>query len=144
MKKVSRLSQECIKNRGLCCERRVNVIFTDKEAKNLSNKKIVQKCKFFREPFCMIYSKRPIDCRSYPITIDLRGSKPVFVIDLKCPAVRKGIIDRRFINRTIRLWEKNWPSKSWLKKNAEDNRNKKIYDWMTLERYLVYRKQLKK
>jgi len=136
MQRLSKLSQECISHKGLCCENRLNAIFEDGS--------IIKTCPYFKNPLCSIYKKRPIDCKTYPITIDLINNKPIFVIDLKCPAVKKGIIDRRFINKAITLWKENWPSKTWLEENAKDNKNSKMYNWITLEEYFNYKNKLNK
>jgi Fe-S-cluster containining protein len=147
MKRLSKLSKECIKNRGLCCEDRLNVVLEDEEQRKLmfgKDKTVVDRCRFFKEPFCTIYEKRPVDCKAYPITIEKINNKYVFLIDLKCPAVKKGLVDKRFINSSIRLWKSNWPTKKWLIENSKDNKNKKMYKWITIDEYLRYRNKLKK
>jgi len=136
MRRLSKLSKECISHKGLCCENRLNAIFEDGS--------IVKTCSFFKKPYCSIYKNRPTDCKAYPITIDLINNKPIFVIDLKCPAVKKGIIDKKFINNTIKLWKENWPNKSWLEENAKDNKNRKMYNWISLEEYYAYKNKLNK
>lgn len=136
MRQLSKLSKECISHKGLCCENRLNAILEDGS--------IIKTCSHFKQPFCLIYKKRPIDCKAYPITIDLGNNKAIFVIDLKCPAVKKGIVDKRFINNAIKLWKENWPSKIWLEKNAKDNKNRKMYAWITLEEYFNHKNKLNK
>lgn len=136
MSQLSKLSKECISHNGLCCENRLNVIFKDGT--------LLKKCPHFKKPYCSIYKKRPIDCKAYPVSIDLKKNKTFFVIDLKCPAVKKGIIDKRFLNYAEKLWSDNWPNKSWIIQNAKDNRNKKMYKWITIEEYNLYKNQLRK
>lgn len=131
---------------GLCCENRLNVILESNEGKKLMGDKcrtLVKKCKFFKKPYCTIYNNRPVDCRVYPVTLDLRNNKVIFVIDLKCPAVKKGIIDKIFINYAKKIFNKNWPSKSWIMQNSKDNKNKKMYQWITLKEYDEYKYLLK-
>ena len=145
MQKLSRLSKECLSHNGLCCENRLNLILEEKEKSiNFKDKLIVKKCSFFKKPLCTIYKHRPLDCKVYPITLDLRGKEVVFLIDLKCPAVKKGLINKKFINHAKRLWKANWPSKSWLIQNTKDNLNKKMYKWITLEEYEAYNEKLKR
>jgi Fe-S-cluster containining protein len=136
MRRLSRLSKECISHQGLCCENRLNAIWSDEEQEKLmDNKPIIKQCKYFKKPYCTIYNKRPLDCKVYPVTLDLRNNKVVFVIDLKCPAVKKGLIDTKFLNYAKRLFKNNWPDKSWIIRNSKDNKNKKMYKWITLEEY---------
>ena len=132
---LSKLSRECINNKGLCCENRINLV--------LDSGSIVGSCPHFKEPYCLIYKKRPLDCKTYPVTIELKNKKIFFVIDLKCPAVKKGLIDKRFLNYAMKLWKNNWPDKAWIIKNAKDNNNK-IYNWMTIDDYLTYRNKITK
>lgn len=147
MRRLSKLSKECISHDGLCCEDRLNLILSDEDLDGLvksSEDLVVEDCEFFKKPYCTVYNKRPLDCKVYPVTIDLRCGTVVFVIDLKCPAVKKGLIDDRFLNYARRLWKSNWPSESWIRKNSEDNRNEKMYEWITIDEYVLYRNNLRK
>ena len=98
-------------------------------------------CPFFEEPFCSVYQKRPVDCRTYPVSIDLEGEKVVYVIDMNCPAVRKGLVSKRFIQHAIRARQENMPNKEWIREyvTKDEPRN---YEWMTIEKYKAYRKLL--
>jgi len=67
----------------------------------------------------------------------------VFLIDMKCPAVKKGIITKQFVTYAKKLYEDKWPDKEWIKANAKDNKNKKMYSWVEIPQYLNYKDSLK-
>jgi|GEM_PF-3496040 len=149
MKKLSKLSQECIKNKGLCCEKRTpHFLFPEETAlflkKGYPKNKLSQTgscnmvkglCHFFNRPLCSIYQNRPVDCRTYPVSIDIKNGKIVYVIDRKCPAVQKEIVTKSFINSAIRLWQKSSPSLEWIKNYQRDD-SPQTYDWMPVETYV--------
>ncbi len=145
MKRLSKLSQECIRNKGLCCEDRLNVVLSEKEEKLLNSrgKMILNRCRHFKKPYCTIYNRRPVDCKAYPVTLDLRKGKVIFAIDMKCPAVKKGIIDDKFLEWAKKQWKTHWPSREWIVRNSEDNRTPGMYKWVTLGEYQRYRKNLR-
>jgi len=149
MKKLSKLSQECLQHKGLCCENRTPPFLLQKEisaflSRGCSKDKLSRKgtcysteglCPFFREPFCRIYPNRPVDCKTYPVSIGIENGQIVYVIDKKCPAVQKGMVTRRFINSAVRLWRKNLPPLEWIE-DYQRNDKSENYDLISIEAYL--------
>ncbi|MDD5417967.1 MAG: YkgJ family cysteine cluster protein [Candidatus Nanoarchaeia archaeon] len=78
---MDKLSEECIKNKGLCCEKRTppfllpgeieNLLIKENDSFEIKGDMAYPKglCCFFNEPFCTVYKKRPVDCRTYPVSI---------------------------------------------------------------------------
>jgi len=149
MRELNKLSRECIGCKEHCCGKRSPSFFNEKEVKKLigknkNNFSFYKKCArskgiccFYKTPYCTIYKKRPIDCRTYPTVIDLENGKEVVFIDMKCPAVRKRIIGKRFINYAMKLWKDNWPSKNYFTVNSKDNKAGR-YELVTLSKYIKH------
>ena len=151
-KKLSRLSKECMECKKHCCGKRTPSFFNEKEVRkfigepekkhpkfsfyrNCARSKGV--CCFYKNSCCVIYKKRPVDCRTYPLVIDLENGKGVVFIDLNCPAVRKKVVDKKFIACAMKLWKKNWPSKDYFVVNSKDNKAGR-YKLITLQEYSKY------
>lgn len=153
MKKLSRLSKECIANNGLCCENRTPPIFLPSEIglllKSTSehfvfgdcSAKPKSVCPFFKEPLCSVYQERPIDCRTYPVSTDLVKEKVIYIIDMKCPAVQKGAVSDSFIQQAIRTWKEKMPTKEWLEEYHTKEDGEK-YEWVPIEDYKSYKRWL--
>jgi len=147
------LSSECMANKGLCCENRTPPVLLPAEIHDLLQDKIISDefifgkvsakakgvCTFFKEPFCTVYETRPIDCRTYPISIDLKNETLVFVIDTACPAVRKGLVTDEFIQQAIKTWRNAELSKEWIKEYLEHD-NLLNYAWISISEYEKHRK----
>lgn len=157
MKRLSALSKECISHNGLCCENRTPSFFTLSEIKPLLKKHPVSKgfsfaacsarpkalCPFFTEPYCSVYAKRPVDCRTYPVSIAREGERIVFVIDMRCPAVKKGLVSDSFIRQATKTWREKMPSRAWIGEYLA-NDDEKNYDWIGLADYRAHRRALAK
>lgn len=130
---MSKLSTECLRNKGLCCENRIPLILEDGT--------IVKRCPSFKKPYCTIYPKRPLDCKAYPVTVGKVNGEVVFLVDRRCPAVRKGIVDMWFINRSIKLFQHLVLDDKFMDKNCLDN-EASCYDWITVEQYKRKRRQV--
>jgi len=146
MKRLSKLSQECIANNGLCCENRTPPILLPNERKLIKGKASKEftfgkeiampkgLCCFFKEPFCSVYLKRPVDCRTYPVSVDFENGKTVYLIDRNCPAVKKGLVSKRFIQKAIKLWTQANPTQKWISEYINRD-NQANYDWISVEEY---------
>ena len=145
--RLSALSKECIKNKGACCEQRTKPVFTPSEVETLidsNNSDYFEKhgntavpkgiCGFFDSPLCAVYEKRPVDCRTYPVSVKLDNGVLYFVIDMKCPAVRKGIVTYQFISRAKTAWIKNLPGIEWLKEYSKEECAEN-HEWIPVEDY---------
>ncbi|MET1160340.1 MAG: YkgJ family cysteine cluster protein [Thermoprotei archaeon] len=68
--------------------------------------------------FCIIYSKRPFDCRLWPVIvyIDFKTGERVIYLDLDCPAVSMKKIPPEILNKIIDSVKKLRLDDEWLKK----------------------------
>lgn len=154
-KKVSRLFQECIDDDCACCGKVSKPVFFPSEIEiladsgNLPNFNICENnavsksvCCFLNEYYCSIYEKRPIDCRSYPLSVKVENEEAYFVLDMECPAVQKGIITNEYIESAKKLWKDKNLNINWLKEYGSEEDTKK-HNWVSIEGYKVYRHSLK-
>ena len=67
---------------------------------------------------CTVYSKRPLDCRLWPVLvyIDFKTRERVVYLDLECPAVREGRIPVDLVKKILRAVEDLELSDEWLEK----------------------------
>lgn len=76
-------------------------------------------CPFLSEGgACTIYSRRPLDCRLWPVIvyIDFRTREKVVYLDMDCPAAREGRIPREPIERIIEEVREVNLDEKWLEK----------------------------
>ena len=151
MKKLNKLSQECVRCEAACCGKRTPPFLSSLEVglflgKQCPKSKIAKKgscycskglCHFLNKSsfLCEIYKNRPIDCQTYPVFIGIKNQKIVYFVDQECPAVKNKIITKRYINSAIGLWEKNKPMFRWIHdyQNGDAAEN---YDFVLVEYYL--------
>lgn len=67
---------------------------------------------------CSVYSKRPLDCRLWPVLvyIDFKTRERIVYLDLECPAVREGKIPVDVVKRIVESIGKLELSDAWLEK----------------------------
>jgi Fe-S-cluster containining protein len=84
MKEVD-FKQYCLSCGAWCCKGEKNI---------LSGKKIVKssksgECVHLKNGLCNNYSKRPFDCRDFPLDVMVIKEKIVWVVWTNCPAVKE-------------------------------------------------------
>jgi Fe-S-cluster containining protein len=90
-------------------------------------------CPFLDEKgLCSIYPERSFDCRLWPILLyyDFNTDEKVAYLDLECPAVEKGLIDKEFVEKVIEVLKSIKIDENWLKKYTLapwPNRLKEVY-----------------
>ena len=67
---------------------------------------------------CTIYSKRPLDCRLWPVLvyIDFKTRERVVYLDLDCPAVREGRLPIEVVKKIMETIKNLELSDEWLEK----------------------------
>lgn len=67
---------------------------------------------------CLIYERRPLDCRLWPIMvyIDLESREKVVYLDMECPAVREGRVPKELVQRIVNELKKLHLDEKWLEK----------------------------
>ena len=72
-------------------------------------------CFFFdtKKSKCKIYKHRPLDCRLFPFTLEMKKNKPILTVNKNC-ILNVGSIDRE-ITREIKVLIKNIPQKEMIK-----------------------------
>lgn len=165
-KEPKNLGEMCMQMEGKCCEERtppvlmpyeveILLIGTEHEqhfkiGKGHSYATPKKRCTFFKQPLCGIYEKRPVDCKTYPVSIQLGLGGIEYVLDKKCPAVEKGLVDKEFIQTAVHLWteglRKLEDPKKWMEEYGKHDPRK--YDWIYIDEYILHvghlRKQQKK
>jgi len=99
-------------------------------------------CPYFKQPLCGAYSKRPVDCRAYPVTIALKDGETGFFIDMNCPAVKKGLVDDEFVDGAIKLWTDSKPPRKWLEESAVHNMHGNAHYFIPISEYRKHRSGL--
>jgi Fe-S-cluster containining protein len=76
-------------------------------------------CPFLSESGkCTIYSRRPLDCRLWPVLvyIDFKTREKIVYLDLDCPAVREGRIPAGLIEKIVEAVKNLELDEKWLEK----------------------------
>ncbi|MCX8185073.1 MAG: YkgJ family cysteine cluster protein [Sulfolobales archaeon] len=70
------------------------------------------------EGLCAIYSRRPLDCRLWPVMVyyDFNTGEKIVYLDLDCPAVSSGRISRELIDDIVSRLKEIEFDEEWLKK----------------------------
>lgn len=68
--------------------------------------------------FCVIYPKRPLDCRLWPVMVyyDFNTGEKVVYLDLDCPAVSSGRVPKEIINSIVSKLKETDFDEEWLKR----------------------------
>lgn len=71
-----------------------------------------------KDNLCEIYSKRPFDCRIWPVVMyyDLKTDERVIYLDLDCEAVKENKIPKEIVEKIVEILKNIQISDLWLKK----------------------------
>lgn len=81
-----------------------------------------RQCPFLSDNgFCSIYSKRPFDCRLWPVMVylDYSSGERIVYLDLDCPAVKEGRISRETVDKLVEIVRSIEFSDEWLAKYTD-------------------------
>ena len=75
-----------------------NIIFDSKKIKVVSGEENSYKCVFLntKNNKCLIYDKRPLECRLYPFLINKTKEGIFLSIDLKCPFLKDKLDNKEY------------------------------------------------
>jgi Fe-S-cluster containining protein len=107
---VSDFAAECFKC-GKCCNGELSrAVMTEAEAERLGahamKPSIDGGCRFLAGMKCLVYEKRPVDCRTYPVSPvrDPVTGKVGLYVDMRCPAIRKGLVTPAYVSWAGSEW----------------------------------------
>jgi len=94
-------------------------IITEKGSVKCIGSRGGQPCPYLdKNGHCTIYSRRPLDCRLWPVIvyIDFKTRERIIHLDLDCPAVREGRIPVNVVKKIVEIVKTLNLSEEWLEK----------------------------
>jgi len=106
----------CLVCGAWCCKGETNVL----KEKQIIKSKENGECVFLKNNLCTKYSKRPFDCRDFPLDVMLINNTLVWVVWKNCPAVKEINLEE-FLNKTEKKLVKKY-GKTQIKAQAISNK----------------------
>ena len=92
----------CVSCKAWCCKGETNVLGKSGALKS----KPSGECEFLEKNLCTNYSKRPFDCRDFPLDVMVIKGKITWVLWENCPAIKQINMDEYLLHSEKKLVKK--------------------------------------